>query len=220
MWIITTNNTQQIATRHSNFQKGVAPIIAIFILAVILVCVGGAYYFKQQQVKNSPTVMNTINLSTGPNNYFIAQITAPSDYFATDDSMMDDYNSQGGMASPRLILMKNHQVFNNNYLKLMNNSANDCIVIFSTMSFSNINEWDGTITNFKGELKNQEILDVGSRKAPLYLRSMTNKSIYTAFLPIGDKSRTSYYFYTCNTNNKTDFINVIKSIKFRGDIKF
>jgi len=32
-------------------QKGIAPIIAIFILAVILVCVGGAYYFKQQQSK-------------------------------------------------------------------------------------------------------------------------------------------------------------------------
>jgi hypothetical protein len=74
--------------------------------------------------------------------------------------------------------------------------------------------------NFKGELKNQEILEIGSRKALLYLRSMTSGNIYTAFLPIGDKNGTSYYFYTCNINNKTDFINVIKSMKFRGDIKF
>ena len=63
--------------------------------------------------------------------------------------MLEDYNSQGGMAPPRLILMKNHQVFNNNYHELMNNSANDCIVIFSTMSLNSINEWDGTITTLK-----------------------------------------------------------------------
>ena len=38
------------------------------------------------------------------------------------------------------------------------------------------------------------------------------------FLPIGDKDSTTYFFNSCNTNNKEDFLNVMRSIKFRGDL--
>ncbi len=207
-----------------NSQKGIAPIIAVIVLAVILVG-GGAYFFKQQnQTKSLTIVMNTINLSSinssDPLDYFGVQIIAPSTYFVTSDTMLESYDSQGGMAPPRLILMKNHQIFGNNYNEITTSSLNDCIVIWSTMSFNSIDEWNGNVTNFKGELKNQETLEVGSRNASLYLRSMASGNIYTAFLAIGDKNKTSYYFHTCNTNNKKDFVSVIKSMKFRRDNKF
>lgn len=208
--------------KNLNYQKGISLIIAVILLAVILIG-GGAYYFKQQQAKKSPTVMNTISLSSGPNNYFRAQLIAPSDYFATDDSMIEDYSSQGGMAPPRLILMKNHQVFSNSYYRnITTNASNECIIIFSTMSMGShaLDAWNTNITQFNGQLTDKEVLAIGGRNAQIYKMVRKEGNIYVGLLEIGDKNDTSYYFHTCNTNNKTDFINVIKSMKFRGDIKF
>lgn len=174
----------------------------------------------------SPTPSATIfNLNGGDPSlkYFISQITAPGDYFATDDNMLESYLSQGGMAPPRLILMKNYQVAagamedQSNYDAIFHQLKNDCIAIWSTNGFTSIDDWNSNITQFKGPLSENQNIAVGKRTAHMAMMSTSQGNIYVAFLSIGNKDNTSYYFNTCNTNNKSDFVQVIQSIKFRND---
>lgn len=162
-----------------------------------------------------------INLNSGIDSltYFKGQISAPNDYFATDDNMIEPYNTQGGMAPPRLILMKGYQVTADNYWNNIHQSKNDCIVINSTNGENSINDWNSLVGfGFKEILTENEKISVGVRSAQIYTLNKKDGDIYVGFLSIGNKDNTSYYFHSCNANNKTDFINVIQSIKFRDDI--
>jgi hypothetical protein len=171
--------------------------------------------------KTHPINLSSID-SKNPNAaYWKAQVFAPSNYYATDDEMLDSYDSQGGMAPPRLILMKNHQVvFNEDYFKEISSGNNDCIMIWSTGGFSSIDEWTNNILNNNGSLSNKESLTIDNRIATIYLLSGNNNKIFVGFLPVSNTNgRVSYFFNTCNTNNKSNFIDIIKSIKFTGDLK-
>lgn len=173
----------------------------------------------------SPTINSNnseivrFNLNGGAPNlkYFISQIRAPSDYFATDDNMIDSYLSQGGMVPPRIILMKDHQVSGNNYYSEIHQSKNDCIVIWSTNGFNEIDDWNNNVTTFKGTLTENQTIKVGTRKAQIYKMVKNDGDIFVALLQIGNSDNTTYFFHTCNINNRSDFINVIQSIKFRDD---
>lgn len=172
--------------------------------------------------------MVIFNLNGGAPNlkYFISQISAPNNYYATDDNMIDSYATQGGMAPPRVILMKNYQVTGSSlsgqsdYYSAIRQSKNDCIVIWSTDGFSSIDDWNNTVTSLKGNLTEHQEISVGTRKAQMYKMLKSEGDIYVALLQIGNKDNISYYFHTCNANNKSDFINVVQSIKFRDDIHF
>jgi hypothetical protein len=156
--------------------------------------------------------------------FFRSQISTSSDYFATVDTMMDSYKTQGGMAPPRIILMKGYQVNesdqggNINYFSSIHQTQNDCIVIWSTDGFDSIEGWNNDVVDLKGILTDHQELSIGSRKVQLYKMTRKEGDIYVALLQIGNKRETSYYFHTCNTNNKSDFISVIQSIKFRDDV--
>lgn len=187
------------------------PALVVFILA------GGLFYFKTNHISNYSNRFNQINLNNFNLEYFVSQVTAPSSYYATDDNMLTAYDSQGGMAPPRLILSKGQQIIDNYYQKITEELKNDCIVIWSTRSFESVDDWNKSVTQFEGNLLNPEQISVGSRQASVYTLHMTSKDIYVGYLPIGNKENTSYYFHTCNTNNKSDFESVIKSIKFLSD---
>lgn len=176
-------------------------------------------------VSNSKSkTSNNINFSSWGDEerlkYFRGQITAPSDYFATSDNMVTYYGSQGGMAPPRIILTKNYQTLPKNLsdYSYMDFGDNECILIWSTDGFSSINNWVSDIGRADGSLVNKGTIAVGDRNAVLYQTSKGGKDKYVAYLPIGNKDGTSYFFETCNLNNKIDFENVIKSIKFRPDL--
>lgn len=49
--ILLISSPYSQSMNHLNSQKGIAPIIAVIVLAVVLAGVGGAYFFKQQQAK-------------------------------------------------------------------------------------------------------------------------------------------------------------------------
>jgi len=177
---------------------------------------------------NKSNVANFVNLTQGPANnlFFKSQIEAPPNYYITDDEMLSDFASQGGMAPPRLILMKSNQVLGSqNYFKIVTSeSKNDCITIWSTMGMDSIESWVSLVNlnnsnsnsaNIK--LSSKENFKIGKREATVYFLSGI-RNVYVGFLPIGDKDSTTYFFNSCNTNNKEDFLNVMRSIKFRGDL--
>ena len=135
--------------------------------------------------------------------------------------MLESYDSQGGMAPPRLILMKNHQVLGseNYFSEVTTGTKNDCIAIWTTKGISSIDEWNSNITRFKGAYEDKAEIDVGSRKAEMYTVSSAKRSNFIAFLKVNNlDGGTSYFFHTCNTHNKTDFVDVIRSLKLKADI--
>lgn len=206
----------------------------IFILAALVLgyYLGFLKYNVQQSPANnqqtSKSSENKVNFSTDLENaslkYFTGQVTSPSSYFVTDDKMVVSYDTQGGMAPPMLVLMKSHQVLpsqNTNYYQdLMQNNKDECILVWGTNGETSIEDWQSGILQIKGALQNPEQITVGTRKAMLYLMKDNGGDKYVAFLPIGNSDETSYYFNTCNSSNKSDFVNVIKSLKLRGDINF
>lgn len=188
---------------------------------------------SQPETKKNSSTSNIINLQSFSDNpdlvNFSAQVDAPSFYYVTDDDMITFYGSQGGMAPPRLILNKNFQFLDTeNYYKFVTTpSTNDCINIWSTGSISDIESWIGLLglngsnaDSSKIHLSEKESFNVGKRTADIYKLTEEKGEILVGFIKIGDKFSTSYFFNSCNTNNKTDLINLIKSIKFRGDLKF
>ena len=60
--------------------------------------------------KSATKSINMYPLGDNQPDYFGFNITAPYSYFATSDEMLVSFDSQGGMAPPRLILMKGYQV--------------------------------------------------------------------------------------------------------------
>lgn len=164
-------------------------------------------------------LMKSITLFAGdnssPSSYDRSQVRFPSNYFATLETALEADNSTGGMAPPRLILLKNDQALGSkNYFDIITKqSQNDCIVIWSGNGITTIDQW----SIFSGSLVDKEDVVIGARKAIVYKMQRPQGNIYVGFLPIGNKDSTSYYFHTCNTNNHTDFINVLKSIQFTAD---
>jgi len=219
------------------------PLLCIGVIMLMIGVAGIFYYVGMQRgkgtIKNETPEPAVITQTSAPTSsaaifnlnggdpslkYFISQITAPGDYFATDDNMLESYLSQGGMAPPRLILMKNYQVSagamedQSNYDAIFHQLKNDCIAIWSTNGFTSIEDWNSNITQFKGPLSENQNIAVGKRTAHMAMMSTSQGNIYVAFLSIGNKDNTSYYFNTCNTDNKSDFVQVIQSIKFRDDV--
>ncbi len=153
--------------------------------------------------------------------YFAFKIIAPKEYLATTDQMLSSYLTQGGMAPPRLVLNKNHQIMgtdNGDFIgKVWSYNANDCISIWTTGGLSSIEQWLDLPSLEIGELSGKETIKSGTRNVDLYNLKLKNGNIFVAFMPIKNNFSTSYFFRTCNQNNKEDLVNVIKSLKLRID---
>lgn len=232
-------------------------IIAIFLVGVLLgflitfTILNNAYLWENSLQHISKTVSkkytNIINFSSdGFGNtsfeYMDGQISAPSDYYVTDGTMITRYQTMGGSAPPLLVLTKNSQfLINKNTLSKssptdvsfdsldlasFDNVNDDCIMIWATLGgdndtiLSNNSTFDSGWEDYAGTVTDRSEIMVDKRKAEVYTLAEKNKDIYIALLSIGDKGGTDYFFNTCNTDNKQDFISIIKSLKFRGDLSF
>lgn len=171
----------------------------------------------QQSTVTQPYVPVNITGVTLP--YFTSQIQAPRTYFATPDTMIESYLSQGGMAPPRLILMKGYQVSGKDteYLSAIKNPTHDCIVIWSTNGLNTIADWNQIIPNTQGIVSQSQEIIIGNRKAQIHMIQKNEGNILVGLLNIGNSDKTSYFFHTCNVHNKQDFTDIIRSIKFRDD---
>lgn len=174
----------------------------------------------------SSNELNEINnrFSTGDyrmDQYYAFKVMAPKSYVASTDQMLGSYLLVGGMAPPRLLLSKNQQVFVNDegdfLSKVWEYNPNDCISIWTTGGLETIEDWLDLPGLEIGKLNNREEIQVGSRKAEVYRLSRSDGNVYAGFMPIESEHGISYFFRTCNENNKEDFINVIKSLKLRSE---
>lgn len=209
-------------------------ILLICILLLMSVGIGIGYTLGTSLT--NPTGTSQISLSaekklhyvnfqgSGSEDYFkyqTGQVAVPGDYFATSDYMLVSYKSQGGMAPPVLTLTKGSQILTSDDSQYVyDDLPNDCILIWSTNGYTDMESWGNDLQRYDGKLINPESLAVETRTATMYETTNQGKGKYVAFLPLENKDHTSYYFETCNKQNKADFINVIKSLKLRADAKF
>ena len=173
----------------------------------------------KNQIRSAVKSINMSPISRDQSDYFGFNITAPYSYFATSDEMLVSYDSQGGMAPPRLILMKGYQVMGeDNYFKQVTNNPSDvCIAIWTTMGYNKTEYWLSS-RGFSENISDKEEITIGDRTAGVYKTSNAATDIFVGFLPIDDERQTSYFFNTCNTSNKEDLISTMKSLKLRSDI--
>jgi hypothetical protein len=191
------------------------------------ICIGMLIHYTlpvQRATPSMPEQDGVVNMpALNPENqqeFFMSQIITPSGYYVTSQDMITSFDTMGGMAPPRLILMKGYQVLGEPqyYKQVTDNPSHECIVIWATMGFPKIEDWNYSITRFSGKMIEKEQIQVGKRLATMYTMQGKNSNTYIAFLPLQDKEETTYYFNTCNTKNKKDFIAVIQSLKFRADL--
>ena len=165
-----------------------------------------------------------VNMSAVPNEYFGAQVTSPGDYFVSTDSMLTAYNTQGGIAPPRIILMKGYQVTNSEtyYKEVTDNPKHECIAVWATGGFSSIDDWSSSILQLpEGDVSENTTVKVGDREATVRKKTVDGKAIYEAYVQVSTADGgVSYYLNTCNAENKEDFLNVLKSLKIRADLSF
>lgn len=208
-------------TTVTPFSKYLA--LALFVILPILTGYVAMKYQKTlDTISMRPRSLTpwTINLQAGSSDlpYFTAELKVPAGYYATDDDMLTAYDSQGGMAPPRLILMRNDQVHSDSFMEAIQKPDDDCVVVWSTQDFDDVNDWTELI-GLTGLLTEQQFVPTNERKAVTYRMTKTDREIYVGFLPVNNADNTTYFFHTCNTENKKDFVSVIQSLKFRDDLR-
>lgn len=203
------------------------PILVVLFFAILLVSFFTYKFYKTPPAKKEVEYKSGLTKSVNmyPFDFDDAgfsgfNIEIPYSYYVTSDEMLVSYDSQGGMAPPRLILMKGYQVMGeDDYMDhILNNPSFPCVAIWSTRAFEDGNDWNNLITQSKSPLSEIETINVGSRSAQIFETSNEFGKLYSGFLPINDAEQTSYYLHTCNDTNKSDLIDIMKSFKFRGDV--
>jgi len=216
--------SKQKRNQQAEFAKNAILFLSGIVIGILVILV--MYPNRITTSSSSKEGNNEINntFSSGDSridDYFAFKINAPKDYFATTDQMLTSYLTMGGMAPPRLVLSKNSQLLGDdsgNYLnKVWNYNSNDCMSIWTTGGLSSIEEWLDLPSLEIGELSNKESIKSGSRNIDIYKLKVKSGNVYVAFMPIKNDFSTSYFFRTCNENNKEDLVNVIKSLKLRID---
>jgi hypothetical protein len=214
--------------RAKNSKSSVLPLLLFLFLGFFLgFLVSSISMSQNSSYPTKKSTANTINVTGGPNAFFNTQLVAPDDYYATDDTMLAAYTSQGGMAPPRLVLMKGNQLLDAEKYReqVFGFSENDCIVIWTTNSGLAVEEWESSwpyLTEFWGDtitgpISEKEEVKIGNRTGYIYKMKKEKGEIYVGGLSIGNTEGTSYTFNTCNTKNKSEFISVLQSLKFAGD---
>lgn len=203
------------------------PNLVFIIIAISLITIVGVKLSKSPlndytaQPSQATKSINMYPLGMDQPDYFGFNVVVPYSYLATSDEMLVSYDSQGGMAPPRLILMKGYQVIGeNDYYDLVTSNPSDvCIAIWTTMGYNSADDWLSN-RSLSEKLEDKEELAIGTRTAEVYKATNGSNDLFVGFLPIGDENETSYFFNTCNTSNKSDLIDVMKSLKLRSDINF
>src|SRR2546421_4032060 len=91
------------------------------------------------------------------------QVQYPSKYFVTDDEMLVGFNSQGGIAPPRLAFTTGAQLMalNPNIYEFLKAGGHDCILDWSTLGFGLVSDlerlgWEGSVVTGVSERNPQD----------------------------------------------------------------
>lgn len=150
--------------------------------------------------------------------YFIFQVKYPSKYFVTSDDMVTSYETQGGMAPPRLIFTKRNQPLGEVSLQTLWNKEEDCILIWSTSGWSTIEDFQT-----KGSARAKTPQTVTKEEVPknnfrfdkrvVRYEGRSSNNI-EAFVQLPET--VSYYFQTCNMNSEKDLDVILQNFKVRA----
>jgi hypothetical protein len=160
-------------------------------------------------------------LKTYTDNGFGYSIKYPEKYQVTTGDEIVYKGSQGGMAPPLLFLTEGYRPLAENdaddknyttrYQKVIKRGAN-CILVWSTKGFPEIERWEEMLyyqQPFK--IISESIENIGSLNfTTRQLENVYGSEILESYVNFGEQS---YYFNTCNQNNKSDLETVLSSFK-------
>lgn len=167
--------------------------------------------------------MSALQLDNRPDaTFFGFQIRYPSKYVVTTDEMITSYITQGGQAPPRMILTEGKQPLDStlsnegyiDYSKVLNGQQ-DCVAIWTTLGISSFNQWRDNVLYGK----TVQVLNTKEEKHGKYTFSVED-------VMIGSIKRTeallrlpqnvTYYFHTCNMNNRSDLQFILDNLAVKG----
>jgi len=164
----------------------------------------------------------TVNAGGGNSSLPLAwsfQVQYPARYLVTDDWMLTGYNSQGGVAPPRLAFTVGSQFMslNSSAFDLLKAGDRDCILIWSTLGFQSISDWERlTRTAGPGPVVSERTQQFGSFtfvvREVVVAGTPSNASEAFVQLP----QNLSYFFTTCNANSKADLFTVLQTFRVRS----
>lgn len=211
---------------------------ALFFLLLLIVFISGMVLQKYNTMVKDTKKLNTVNAHTSDNPNLTFQIKYPSTYFATSDEMLMSYDSQGGLAPPRLLLTKGVQPLGTNtegFIDYRNVLKNDsCIMVWSTEGYTTFDDWEylvypleipldlGGIESKRNDVNVISTLSKKIGKFEVLIREVKDATYpqrMEALVKIPeDKKDTSYFFHTCNTSNKEDLNTVLQNFDVRGNL--
>lgn len=146
--------------------------------------------------------------------YFTFQLKYPSKYFVTSDNMITSYDSQGGMAPPRLIFTKSNQPLGEkNYWDIWTNSE-DCILVWSTSGWNSIEDWD--FGNPPEIISKEKITVLSSYQADKRVVKYSDKQLNNLEVFVQLPENVSYFFQTCNMNSEKDLEVILDNFRIRA----
>jgi hypothetical protein len=147
------------------------------------------------------------------------QVLYPSTYFVTDDDMLVGFNSQGGIAPPRLSFTKGAQLMalNPNVFQFLQEGDRDCILIWSTLGFSSISDWEHIIwPDNPTTVVSEHTQQLGT--FTFVIRELAPRGAsahsFEAFVQL--PQNLSYFFDTCNANTQADMLAMLQTFRVRA----
>lgn len=146
------------------------------------------------------------------------QVQYPSTYFVTDDDMLVGFNSQGGVAPPRLAFTKGAQLMalNTNAFQFLKAGDHDCILVWSTLSFSSISDWERLVWQGNAiTVVSERTQQVGSFTFVIREVAPSGSSghSFEAFVQLPQSL--SYFFNTCSANTQADMLAMLQTFRVR-----
>ena len=163
----------------------------------------------------------TVNAAGGSSSLPLSwhfQVRYPSTYFVTDDDMLVGFQSQGGIAPPRLVFSPGSQMMalNPDAFQFLKAGDHDCILVWSTLGFSSISDWErlvwqgGAVTVVSEHTQQIGTFTFVTRElAP----SGSSGHSFEAFVQL--PQNLSYFFNTCNANTQADMVAMLQTFRVR-----
>jgi hypothetical protein len=144
------------------------------------------------------------------------QIQYPDRYLVTDDSMITARNSQGGVAPPRLAFTVGSPFasFNKSAFEMLNAADRDCVMVFSTLNFQSIADWENLVrTNGPGPVVAESNQHMGGFTYDIREVVVTGASSHSLEAFVALPQNLSYFFVTCKAGSKADLFTMLPTFR-------
>jgi hypothetical protein len=149
------------------------------------------------------------------------QVQYPARYLVTDDWMITSFQSQGGLAPPRLVFTTGSQLMGLRVTvdDLITARDQDCIMIWSTGGFASVGDWENSsLVPVIGALA---VVSERSEKLGAFtfvIREVAPQGgahLLEAFVQLPNDL--SYFFNTCTVDTRTDLLTILQTFQVRRE---